>query len=206
MREPDEDGEATTISDDGLGCTSTIGGVDVGGMNPLYRCAFDRARCFEYSPKVPEPPPGEQPEPPYCDTATVSWPIFFSPAEQGSIERDMHRGDALHRWVGSSKECLAGWRNFGCAYNYDMCNQATGKVQTGPASPDCHGRCMDMVAACGNETIAAMLKTTKRFIGVCVCVCCCTVFNPTSLHLVPTPCVLLHVDGCWEGWVCDGHG
>ena len=153
MRQPQDDGQATAIPDDGYGCASSIGGEDIDGVNPLYRCAFDRKKCFTYNPQAP-PARAASDEPsqlPYCSDSKVDWPIFFSPSEQGSIDRDCHRGDALHRWVGSSRECLSAWRKFACAYTYDMCSKH-GEIQRDSAAPNCHGRCTDMVAACGNET------------------------------------------------------
>ena len=44
------------------GCTDQIGLPDVDGMNPLYRCAFDRKKCFQYDP---DPVEGEETR--YCE-------------------------------------------------------------------------------------------------------------------------------------------
>lgn len=162
-RKPTDDGEATVVADDGEGCVGTIGGPDVAGVNPLYRCAFDRKRCYPYGP-VPPVVKGEAPNKPYCEGGMIEWPTFFSPAEQGSIDANFHRGDGLHRWVGSSTECITAWKAFGCAYGYDKCG-SDGEVIRGLDAPNCHSRCLTMVGQCGNETISAMLKTTKRFIG-----------------------------------------
>jgi hypothetical protein len=58
----DTDGSQTTVPDDGEGCTDQIGKADVDGMNPLYRCAFDRKKCYEYAPDEVEGETG-----PYCE-------------------------------------------------------------------------------------------------------------------------------------------
>ena len=44
------------------GCTDQIGLPDVDGMNPLYRCAFDRKKCFPY-----DPDPVEGQDTRYCE-------------------------------------------------------------------------------------------------------------------------------------------
>ena len=63
VRKPkDTDGSQTAAPDDGEGCSDQIGKDDVDGMNPLYRCAFDRKKCYEYKPDEVE---GEQE--PYCE-------------------------------------------------------------------------------------------------------------------------------------------
>ena len=82
---PDSDGNATFVADDGNGCVATIGGDDIDGVNPLYRCAFDRKRCFPYGPVPPVIKDEPVPNPPYCDDGMIDWPTFFSPAEQGYV-------------------------------------------------------------------------------------------------------------------------
>ena len=66
--------------------------------------------------------------------------------------------------MGSSAECVEAWHRFSCAYTYDMCGD-DGKVVNGAGAPSCRSRCEAVAAECGEETIKAMLKTTKRFLG-----------------------------------------
>ena len=66
--------------------------------------------------------------------------------------------------MGSSAECVEAWHRFSCAYTYDMCG-GDGKVVNGAGAPSCRSRCEAVAAECGEETIKAMLKTTKRFLG-----------------------------------------
>ena len=63
VRKPkDTDGSQTAAPDDGEGCSDQIGKDDVDGMNPLYRCAFDRKKCYEYAPGEVEGETGR-----YCE-------------------------------------------------------------------------------------------------------------------------------------------
>lgn len=61
-RPKDTDGSQTAVPDDGEGCADQIGKDDVDGMNPLYRCAFDRKKCYEYAPGEVEGETGR-----YCE-------------------------------------------------------------------------------------------------------------------------------------------
>ena len=44
--------------------------------------AFDRKRCYRYAPTMPAAAEDEEEELPYCRGGLVTWPIFFSTAEQ----------------------------------------------------------------------------------------------------------------------------
>ena len=89
VRKPkDTDGSQTAAPDDGEGCSDQIGKDDVDGMNPLYRCAFDRKKCYEYAPGEVEGEAGR-----YCEGNVRTHPP--SPARPASASRLI----ATHRCV-----------------------------------------------------------------------------------------------------------
>jgi hypothetical protein len=114
VRKPkDTDGSQTAAPDDGEGCSDKIGKDDVDGMNPLYRCAFDRKKCYKYAPGEVEGETGR-----YCEgnvrthlisrgcnppmlTATAAAPIGCAHSLTG-LSSSVPRRPRVLMWIASA--------------------------------------------------------------------------------------------------------